>query len=97
MSLDLNDLISAQESNGFLSRSQVDWLHRSVQANLDAIPMVSSPQVADHISCDVTDLPQGSLWFEVEAALLDAQEPIRAGQQTWLQATRKVMVDHGLL
>ena len=97
MSLDLNDLISAQESNGYLSRSQVDWLHRSVQANLDAIPMVSSPQVADHISCDVTDLPQGSLWFEVEAALLDAQEPIRAGQQTWLQATRKVMVDHGLL
>ena len=70
MSLDLNDLISAQESNGFLSLSQVDWLHRSVQANLDAIPMVSFPQVADRLSCDVTDLPQGSLWFEVEWARL---------------------------
>ena len=97
MSLDLNGLISAQESNGFLSRSQVDWLHRSVQANLDAIPMVSLPQVADHISCDALGLPQGSLWFEVEAALLDAQVSLKAGQQTWLQATREVMVDYGLL
>ena len=31
------------------------------------------------------------------AALLDAQEPTVPGQQTWLQATREVMVDHGLL
>ena len=59
--------------------------------------MVFSPQVADRVSCELTDLSQGSLWFEVEAALLDAQEPSRAGQQTWLQATREVMVDHGLL
>lgn len=88
---DLADIVETWAAEKELSKEMEEFLWREHEANLSEL--VVSPPIAGGMYCSELDLPQGSTWPEVVAALLDALTG-RPTEERLIEVREALGLDH---